>query len=257
MEELPLLHMERAWENTCKVLLGAGIGPLGRFEGYLWKNVEPFHLAKSEISGKEVVVTGNYAKGARFISGEEMEQYARRMGRVKLGINDLKDIDSIARAFGEEICYSGNDILGKSGMVDSSNRVVDSTFVYNAHDVFYSKYVAYTYLSKYSEYIFGCESVGKGTRFAVKAFETYDDSRLFECVRVYESSDIVYSANLENCQSCLFCFNLRSKRRCIGNNELPGAQFSSLKEKLLEDVRGTLKSKKDAPSIMEIVGGMP
>ena len=247
--------INRAWESACKVMLGRPIGRIDDYDAYLWKNVEPYRLAKSAISGKEVVVTGDYRKGARFISGGEIGEYATMAEGKPLDINALKDIDSIISAIGERIYYSGNDILGNSGEVALSNRVVDSSFIYKAHDVFYSKYVTHTYLSKYSEYIFGCESVGKGTHFAVKSFETYDDSRLFETVRVYESSDIIYSANLEACQNCLFCFNLRSKRRCIGNVELAEGKFHSLKAKLLEDICQTLTSKKTAPSIMEIIGG--
>ncbi len=248
-------NINRAWESACKVMLGQSVGPIDDYDSYLWKCVEPYHLTKSAISEKEVVVTGDYKKGARFISGEELQEYTKIIGKVPLDVNELKDIDSIIAAIGERVYYSGNDILGNSGQATLSNRVVDSTFVYKAHDIFYSKYVTHTYLSKYSEYIFGCESVGKGTHFAVKAFETYDDSRLFETVRVYMSSDAVYSANLENCQSCLFCFNLRSKRRCIGNMELPEGKFNALKAKLQEDIRSTLESRKTAPSIMEIVGG--
>ena len=248
-------NINRAWESACKVMLGQSVGPIDDFDAYLWKNVEPYHLTKSAISGKEVVVSGDYKAGARFISGEELQEYTRIIGKVPLNINELKDIDSIISAIGERVYYSGNDILGNSGQATLSNRVVDSTFVYKAHDIFYSKYVTHTYLSKYSEYIFGCESVGKGTHFAVKSFETYDDSRLFETVRVYESSDVIYSANLEACQSCLFCFNLRGKTRCIGNVELPDGKFSKLKAKLQEDICQTLMSKKTAPSIMDIVGG--
>jgi hypothetical protein len=248
-------NINRAWESACKVMLGQPVGPIDKFDAYLWNHVEPYHLAKSAISGKEVVVTGDYKKGARFISGEELQEYTQIIGKTPLNVNELKDIDSIISAIGERIYYSGNDILGNSGQATLSNRVVDSTFVYKAHDIFYSKYVTHTYLSKYSEYIFGCESVGKGTHFAVKSFETYDDSRLFETVRVYESSDIIYSANLEACQNCLFCFNLRSKRRCVGNVELPDGKFNALKNKLQEDIRATLQAKKSAPSIMEIIGG--
>jgi len=248
-------NISRAWESACKVTLGRSIGPIDDFDGYLWKHVEQYHLTKSAISGKEVAVTGDYKKGARFISGEELQEYTKIIGKAPLNVNELKDIDSIIAAIGERVYYSGNDILGNSGQASLSNRVVDSTFVYKAHDIFYSKYVAHTYLSKYSEYIFGCESVGFGTHFAVKSFETYDDSRMFEAVRVYMSSDVIYSANLENCQSCLFCFNLRSKRRCIGNVELPDDKFNKLKAKLQEDICQTLASKKTAPSIMEIVGG--
>jgi len=248
-------NISRAWESTCKVMLGKSVGPIDDYNAYLWKYVEPYHLTKSAISGKEVVVTGDYKKGACFISGEELQEYTNIIGKTPLNINELKDIDSIIATICERVYYSGNDILGNSGQATLANRIVDSTFVYKAHDIFYSKYVTHTYLSKYSEYIFGCESVGKGTHFAVKSFETYDDSRLFETVRVYESSDVIYSANLEACQNCLFCFNLRSKRHAIGNLELPGAKFAVLKAKLQEDIRSTLESKKTAPSIMEIVGG--
>jgi len=248
-------HINRAWERACKIMLGKPIGEIDDYDSYLWKNVEPYHLAKSSISGKEVTVTGDYKQGSKFISGEEIGEYAKIIGKEKLDLNKLKDIDSILEAIGERIYYSGNDVLGNSGQTAFANRIVDSTFVYKAHDVFYSKYVTHTYLSKYSEYIFGCESVGKGTHFAVKSFETYEDARIWETVRVYESQDIIYSANLESCQSCLFCFNLRSKRRCIGNVELPADKFDKLKGKLQEDIRSTLEGKKTAPSIMEIVGG--
>ena len=249
-----LASIDRAWESACKVLLGGSIGGIGQYGSYLQKFVEPFRLAKSSISGRDIVVTGDYGKGARFISGDEIGEYAKVAGSVHLDINRIKDIDSIIGALGEVFCYSGNDVLGNSGSVALSNRVVDSTFIYKAHDIFYSKYVAHTYLSKYSDYIFGCESVGKDTHFAVKSFETYDDSRLWECVRVYESADCTYCANLENCQSCLFCFNLRSKRRCIGNLELPEGKFAGLKEKLQDEIRQTLQAKGTAASIMEIIG---
>lgn len=250
-----LKHINRAWESTCKSVLGGSVGPIERYEDYLWENVERYHTTKSALSGKEVIVTGNYPKEAKFISGEEIEKYTEILGKEKLNINEMKDIDSILEALGERIYYSGNDVLGNSAIAADCNRVINSTYVYKAHDVFNSKYVAYTYLSKLSDYIFGCESVGGYTHHSIKSFETYDDTRMFETVRVSISSDIVYSSNLQSCKSCLFSFNLRAKNRCIGNVELPEDKFKQLREKLLEDIRQTLETKKTLPSIMEIIGG--
>ncbi|MCX6773030.1 MAG: hypothetical protein NTV88_04650, partial [Candidatus Micrarchaeota archaeon] len=209
---------------------------------------------KSALSGKTVVVTGDYELGSKFISGDELEGYSKLVDKGKLNINSIKDIDSILSALQERFYYSGNDVLGNSSNAVLSNRVVDSTYVYKAHDVFYSKYVAHTYLSKYSEYIFGGHSIGKGTHFAAKAFETYEASRIWEGVHIYLSQDIIYSSNLENCQNCLFSFNLRSKRRCIGNLELPADKFAALKEKLQGEIADTLEAKHTAISVVEIVG---
>ena len=250
-----LESINKGWESTCRAILGKSVGEIDQYTEYLERFVEPYGLAKSAISGKVVAVTGNYGKNAKFISGDEIGEYAKISEKKKLNINEIKDIDSIIEALGEQIYYSGNDVLGNSSQVHLSNRVVDSSFVYKAHDVFFSKYIAYTYLSKYSEYAFGSESVGFGTHFAIKCFETYEDSRLFECVRTYLSSDCIYTANLENCQNCLFSFNLRSKRRCIGNLELNEVEFSKIKAKLQEDICQNLESKHSVISIMEIVGG--
>jgi hypothetical protein len=248
-------YISKAWESTCRVFLGRPVGGIETYEKYLQKYVMPCGVSKSALSGDEVVVTGNYAKGSKFIAGNEIQRYAPIIEQAKLNINEIKDIDSILRALSEHICYSGSDVLGNSSFVAHSNRIVDSSFVYKAHDVFYSKYVAHTYLSKYSEYIFGCESVGQGTHFAVKSFETWQDSRLFECVRVYLSSDIMYSANLEHCSDCLFSFNLRSKQRCIGNLALSQENYSKLKAKLQEEMAQELESKRALISILDIIGG--
>lgn len=253
---LAYASINRAWEGACKAILGESIGEIGRYEKYLQKMVEPYRVEKSCISGKEVAVTGDYAKGSKFISGDEIGEFSKIPGRKAIGINQAKDIDSVIEAIGETACYSGNDVLGNSSQVANSNRVVDSNYVYKAHDVFYSQYVAQTYLSKYSDYVFGCESVGKGTHFAIKSFETYEDVRLFECVRVYESSDCAYGANLENCRNCVFCFNLRSKSRCIGNLELPKEKYEKLKGKLLGEIREKLQKDRAVPSIVEIIGGI-
>ena len=246
--------IEKAWASTCRIMLGREIGKIGEYEDYLWKFTEQYNMEKSALSGKTVVVTGDYEKGSKFISGDELEGYSKLMEKNRLDINAIKDIDSILDALSERFYYSGNDVLGNSSNAVLSNRVVDSTYIYKSHDVFYSKYVAYTYLSKYSEYTFGGHSVGKGTHFVVKGFETYESSRVWEGVHVYLSQDILYSANIENCQNCLFCFNLRSKRRCIGNLELPQDKFAALKEKLQGEIADTLQKNRTATSIVEIVG---
>lgn len=245
--------LDYAWRSTCKSILGDEIGPLEDYASYLKKYIPPVKISKSELSGKDVAFTGDYPPGIKVISNDEMAQYAEVILEANLNINEIKDIDSILDSVSEKIYYTGNTILGKSSAVSHSNRIVDSQYVYDSHEIFRSQYVAYSYIMNHSKYMFGTQSVGEA-EFGIQCHEIWRTAPTMECLLVYNSSFCIYSANLDNCTDCLFSFNLRSKRRCIGNLELPQDKYNSLKEKLQEDIRATLDSRKDLPLIMEIIG---
>jgi hypothetical protein len=249
------MDVEKGWQSTCKVLLGREIGPLSNYEKYLSKHVSPYRTEKSLISGKEVVVSGEYDTGARFISGDEIIQYEKMAKDARLDINSIKDIDSVVGALGEVFCYSGNDILGKSWNVSQSNKVLDSTDVYRSHEVIFSKNIAYCHIVKYSEHGYGGESVGYHAFHTIKGFEIYESHRVFEGIRVYHSSDCLFTAAMDNCRDCMFSFNLRSKSKCIGNLELAPGKYSELKGKLQDDIAQILEKKRDIVSLPDIIGG--
>jgi len=247
------MDIEKGWKSTCHLLLGREVGGIEKYEGYLMQYVDPYRMEKSIISGKDVVVSGEYGSGARFISGDEIIQYDAIAARTPLSINDIKDIDSLVSALGEVAIYSGNDILGKSSDITLSNKVLDSNTVYKSHEVIFSKNIACCNIVKYAEHCYGGMSVGKHAFFTIHSFEIYEGHRLFECVRVYHSSDCTFASNLENCRDCMFSFNLRSKSKCIGNLSLPAEKYADLKKKLQEDIAQTLEAKGKLESIVEIV----
>lgn len=233
--------------------MGREIGPLGRYEKYLSKYVEPFRTEKSIISGKEVSVSGEYEKGARFISGDELMDFEPFAKGARLSINQVKDIDSLISGLSEALVYSGNDIHGKSANVAHSTRVIDSTDVYKSHEVIYCKNIAYCHIAKYSEHGYGGESVGYHAFHTIKGFEIYETSRVFEGIRVYHSSDCTFCAAMDGCRDCMFSFNLRNKSKCIGNLQLPQDQYVALRKKLQEDIAQTLEAKRDIVSLVDII----
>lgn len=247
-----MLDKVKMWDGTCRVLLGQEIGDISLYSAYLKKFLPTVEKKKSVLSGKGVAISDNY-KNARFISGEEAEEYRKVMGKEKLDINKIKDFDSIIESLQEKICYAGNIHLGKFSEIENSNRLIDAIAVHDSDSVFYSKYIGYSHLVRYSEHIFGSMCISK-TRFGIRNFETYEDTRLMETVRTYHSSDCYYTANLECCHNCMFSFNLRNKGNCIGNVQLAFDRYTSLKTKLIEDIVTNLRSKKQLPSIVEIVG---
>jgi len=251
MSDETLAALDRHWESACKLIFGSPIGRLLDFEDYLYSDVVRPTIRKN--GGGEVMALPEIPQSAR------VEDYASLMkeGPAKaprVSINDAKDIDSLARALGEIAVFAGNIVQGQCSNVEKSNRVLDSHYIYKCHNVIYSKYAAFARRVKYSDSVFGIDSTSK-IRFSLKSYDVYDSSMLFECLRVYTSSNCHYCANMDNATDCLFSFNQRSARRRIGNLELPAGKFSALKAKLLEEMQEELSSKKKAVSILEIIGG--
>ena len=64
------------------------------------------------------------------MSYDENEAYSIGLARkVKLGINEIKDIDSALDALAGNVAYSGNIVLGNSGFVERSNRCANAYYV--------------------------------------------------------------------------------------------------------------------------------
>lgn len=257
--------IQSAWDSLTTALLGFRAGPLSDFEPYLRRDVSAVRFAPCAITAQQVAVSEDYASGTRFVSNEEVQKRALLAVRRPSGaapsssqstpfsLNDLKDIDSLIRALGEQLAYAGSISLGNCAQVERSNRVFDSQNIFESQEVFYSKSIAYCSIVKYSENVFGSESVGGHTKFTLKGFETYDSSRVLESVIAYRSSDLYYTANCDQCQDCLFSFNQRGRSRLIGNRPLKTDEFKALKSKLVGEMRDELRVKKALPSIVEMI----
>jgi hypothetical protein len=247
-------EIERAWTNTCRVLLGDEIGPLDHYRTYLERYVDSISMRKSAISGKDIVVSSEkVSKEGRFLGQEEIGEYLKGIGSSKFDINSLKDLDSAVEELGEKAYYIGNVVLGNSLHVETANRCINSSFIYRTQDVYDCKYVAYSSMLRFAEYIFGGSGVGEGSKFNIKTFETYKNVRCMETVRNYVASDCYFTGNLDACTNCMFTFNQKHKSNMIGNLEFSRDEYQRLKGKLIEDIRETLKAKKSIPTIIDII----
>ena len=241
-----------AWKSTCRIMLGEEIGELGEYEKYLTKYLEPVRTEKSQISDKEVTIAYPYfCKGARFISNDEVPDYLKK-SREKISINSIKDIDSLADALSEVFVYSGNTHVGNCHDIESSDLCTNSQAVFRSTEVYNAKFIVYTSLSREDEYTFGSNCLGE-CRFLIRSYYTHQLTRGMECFCTYTTSDSYYCAHMWNCGNCMFSFNQKNRRNMIGNNELPPAEYTELRKKLVSEIRETLKAKKDAPSIFDIM----
>lgn len=247
-------ELDKAWRNTCKILLGEEIGGLLDYEKWLLRYVDPLGYKKSAISGKEVIVSSEkVCQGGKYLSLDEVDEYMSKIGKFKFDINDLKDLDSTVRALQEKAYYIGNVVLGNSTHVEIVNRCINASYIYKTQDVYDCKFVAYSSTLRFAEYIFGGNAIGEASQYNLKTFETYKNVRCMETIRNYDVADCYFTGSLENCTNCIFSFGQRSKHYVIGNNVLPRERYLELKVKLMEDMRETLKAKKTLPSLIDIV----
>ena len=244
--------INKAWKSTCRILLKDEIGDINNYEEYLSRYNDPLMSDFSNISKKKVSITPMpFCKGAKFISDDEAAEFDAKMKGKRLDINKLKDIDSILENI-DEISYSGNIIRGNSREVGESDCCFNSSYVYKSTDMYDSKYIAYSCNGMRIEYAFGSNWLGD-SRYLIKCFETYEQTRCMEALRSADLSDCYFVAHVEESMNCMFSFNQKSKRNMIGNVQLTPDRYDELKEKLLEDIRETLSKKKSVPSIVDII----
>ncbi len=249
------MDINQAWKETCKVLLGAQVGELEEFAPYLTKYVEPIFEKKSALSRQKVIVSRpDFASGSKFIANDEMEKYDASIRARSLDINKIKDIDSLMQAIGENFYYAGNQITGNSGEVSESDNIIDSQVVHRSAQVWGGKFIAYSSMSRFDEYIFGTNWSGQ-SRYCIRDYETYCQTRCMECLSVWTSSDCYFSAGLEGCANCFFSFNRKNSLNLIGNVQFSKTEYMERKNKLLADICSDLSRKKDFPALIEIMGG--
>jgi len=246
------MDLNTAWKKTCKTVLGEEIGELDSYKEYLSHFNEPVALVKSGIGGKEVAVSiEGICEGAKFLGYSELGEYAKRFAS-EVSINDMKDLDSLADKFSEIAYYCGDIVLGNSKWFENCDMCASIFFTKESHHVTDSKYIAYSYMIRHGENLYGCGIFGDGST-SIRSLYGYKPVRCFECHRMIVSSDCYFSANLDGCNNCIFSFGLRNKSYCIGNAPLPKEKYLKLKGKLLEDVRAELASKKSVLGILDLL----
>ncbi len=206
------MKINDSFKSVSRILFQKEIGELEDFEGFLSRYLDQVKQTKSKISGKEVYYSEPYCEKAKFICSDEIGD----MTVTPLELDELKDVDSLLNAVQERFCYAGNKIGGKIDTVLESENCADASNVYRSSDIFVSEHIGYGRMLKETKYMFGC-SWGTHSNFCINASEFYQLNRCFEVSLANHCSDAYYSYSCMGCQEILFCFNLKTRRYCIGN----------------------------------------
>jgi len=242
-------RLDKGWKATSRILFGEELGDLKDYEAYLAENLPPLGRRESSVSGKAVFLDSRkYPEAARFISSDEVTE-----NKIEpLGINDIKDIDSIAERISEKWRYCGNKILGNSRYAESSDLIMDSQYAYNSSNITSCTDILSSYfVRKGSKYVYGSGMMASG-EFVIRFFAGMNIRRIFESAFITNGSDVYCSFANDGCSELLFSFFQRNKRYMIGNLGLQKDKYLALKKKLLNEISDELKKSKRFPSIFEM-----
>lgn len=244
------MDLNSVFIGTSRVLFGREIGGLAQFEPYLAETSQRQRtLGKSSISGKEVHFSRPYyAKGAKCAGLDEINE-----GKAALGMNDIKDIDSLLAALSEQM-YCGNKNIGMNANVQKSDTCTDCQDLLDCGQMLSCRQVAHSYAIREGEALFGCNWCGE-TSFGMRSGGMFFSKRCFESYLGVKCFDTYFCMNMRSCSDCLFSFNQVSKNRMIGNRALPKEKYDALKKKLLGEIAEGLAAGKRYPSLFELVEG--
>ena len=247
-------QLQKGWDSTCRVIFGQEMGELSDYSKYLAKWNMKSAKANSCISGKEVtLVSSDYPKSARFVSADEIS-----LNRdYSLSINQIKDLDSLLAALSEKCEYAGNRRLGNNMLVESSDVVTDSQYVFASTNIEKSACVYQSFMiRKDSKYSFGSGWLAKG-EFVLRCLGAHTIKRCFESHYAVSSSDLYYCHSCVGCHDLLFSFGQRSASYKIGNLALPKDKYRKIKANLVSEMAGRLKQDKALPLLIELASGAP
>ncbi|MFH1285160.1 MAG: hypothetical protein ABIH99_01115, partial [Candidatus Micrarchaeota archaeon] len=242
--------LEKAWTNTCRVILGEEIGGLKAYLPWLAEYTNPIQYFKSDASGKKIAFTmDEYCRSSKRISLDEVDFNAKYKA---LDINEIKDIESLVQAVSDRIRYTGNIVLGNSSNVEKSSNIMDGHFIYNSTQLAGCKYIVHGTVGRQCEYCFGGNAIAESST-CIKCHETTRDKRSFELWFSQSTSDSYYSFNLKNCGNAIFCFNIQNKNYCIGNMPLGKEKYTKMKDHLVSQIVDELKKKKKVTALLDMI----
>ncbi len=243
----PGKELEESFSSTTGLLFGKALSSLADYENWLLQNVRPNILAKSALSGKPVFASPTLfyksLQNSLLLLSEAMEK-----GKESISEKELAELSlqNAAKAL-SKIAFSSPEVFwGESAGMEECVNYGYSQNCFRSSTCYWSKNCAYNNWTRDDESCFGTDLVFY-SKFCLKCYHSNSLTRCFEVSDSFSSSDCYFCHNVENCQECMFCFNMKSKRYAIGNVEYPKEDYLRIKKLVLHGLVDKLEKTKSIP----------
>ena len=170
----------------------------------------------------------------RLLTIEEAKKFG---SSAKLGIEEVQNLtfENVHERI-EKIAFFNSDIEDGQCINDIDCTInIDAVNCYRTVCSVYSKYCAFSFWPRSSQYIFGCDTVFDSS-FCINCYRSVNLQRCFEIDSCNSCADILFCHNCENMQNSMFCFNTKNKQYAIGNVTMEPAKYIQIKERIVEQI---------------------
>ena len=232
-----------AFSKITRVLLGADLGNLDDYEGWLKRGVRWKRGVRSEVSKETVFVPKlaffDLAKRG-FVRMKESYALGEQPSPVKsLEKLSLGNAGSLLKGI---LYFTPEAVVGESVGVEDMCTYFSSQYSIRGVYSNQSKLTAYCYWPRNSEYAFGC-SMLFSSRFCIHCYNSENLTRCFELSDSHSCTGCYFCHNCENVHDSMFCFNTKNKRYAVGNVEVGRERYARLKGMMLREISSRLLEK--------------
>ena len=237
--------VQKAWDNTCRLVLGQEIGELVRYNEWLVRHNIPIRKVQSVLGSGEIQA-GSYENlkalpDNRYVNIDEMRPLA---SLLKLNGKEATSltISNAGKTLGRILCITPQFHDGTIINAYECPIVTWSSDCEAVHGCIFMKRSAYSTWGRDSEYLFGSAFVFD-SGFSIKCYNSFKIRNCFEVDSARSSTGCYYCHNVENCHDAIFCSNAKNLRYAVCNKVVGKDEFARVKALLLAKVVGELKEK--------------
>ncbi|MEW6528327.1 MAG: hypothetical protein AB1391_00410 [Candidatus Micrarchaeota archaeon] len=244
MNEEMKKRMENAFESTSQIIFRKRLCGLDNYSDWLSLHVSK-PLERSSAISKQTVYCPNILFFKFLGNGIVTLAESIELGKKSILKEDAENLTlSNATLLLKEISYTTTEaVVGTNLDVEKSDIYGYSYHCYNGTYFVYSKYCAYCFWPRESEYCFGSVYTFN-SKFCIKCYYSTNLTRCFEMLNCYNCSDCYFCYNSENLMECMFCFNTKSKRYAIGNIKVGKENYVKIKKIMMDEIVKRLEKDK-------------
>ena len=234
--------VQKAFDSACGIVLGAPIGELARFKGWLARHNIPIRKVQSALGSGEIQA-GSYENlkalpNSRYVNIDEMRQLAPLL---KLAEKEACAITlaNAGKTLGRMLYITPQFHDGTIMNAYECPIITWSSDCEEVHGCIFMKKSACSTWGRDSEHLFGC-AFCYDSGFNVKCYNSFKIRNCFEVDSARSSTGCYFCHNIENCHGAIFCSNAKNLRYAVCNKEVGKEEFMRVKALLLARVNAEI-----------------
>lgn len=234
--------VQKAWDDTCRIVLGKGIGEIARYKEWLLRHNIRVRKVKSVLGSGEIPAPSYENLKAlpdnRYVNIDERLPLMRLM-KLSEGEAERIALANTGKTLGRIAYITPQFHEGQNLNAYECPIVLWSTDCEGVHGCVYMKKSAYSTWARDSDHMFGSAFVFDSA-FCINCYNSFKLQNCFEVDSARSCTGCYFCHNVENCHDAIFCSNAKNLKYAVCNKEVGREEFIRVKAMLLARVNAEL-----------------